>query len=162
MKRVAFHSSTFLIDPPQQIPSRTPRKGNVEVLPNGTVNIRPLTDEERLEIEKSQKGLGGGIVVGGTGALGYIKKDSDPPKPGENNLNAQDDDNNDDGSNQSSESLQLESEPSVDKHAKSFTIDTPMARHQAVNYSVPIKKWLLIQCMHVVVICEKFFPYQQY
>ena len=162
LKRVAFHSSTFLIDPPQQIPSRTPRKGNVEVLPNGTVNIRPLTDEERLEIEKSQKGLGGGIVVGGTGALGYIKKDSDPPKPGENNLNAQDDDNNDDGSNQSSESLQLESEPSVDKHAKSFTIDTPMARHQAVNYSVPIKKWLLIQCMHVVVICEKFFPYQQY
>ena len=87
MKRVAFHSSTFLIDPPQQIPSRTQEKV-MEVLPNGTVNIRPLTDEERLEIEKSQKGLGGGIVVGGTGALGYIKKDSDPPKPGENNLNA--------------------------------------------------------------------------
>lgn len=153
LKRVAFHSSTFLIDPPQQIPSRTPRKGNVEVLPNGTVNIRPLTDEERLEIEKSQKGLGGGIVVGGTGALGYIKKDSDPPKPGENNLNAQDDDNNDDGSNQSSESLQLESEPSVDKHAKSFTIDTPMARHQAVNYSVPIKKMALdtmyARCCHL-------------
>ena len=155
LKRVAFHSSTFLIDPPQQIPSRTPRKGNVEVLPNGTVNIRPLTDEERLEIEKSQKGLGGGIVVGGTGALGYIKKDADPPKQDEHDSNAQDEDNNndEDGSNQSSESMQLDSEPSVDKHAKSFTIDTPMARHQAVNYSVPIKKMALdtmyARCCHL-------------
>lgn len=77
LKWVAFHSLTFLIDPPQQIPSRTPRKGNVDILPGGVLRINPLTDAEKEAIEKSQRGLGGGLVVGGTGALGLIKKDAD-------------------------------------------------------------------------------------
>ncbi|KAL6449819.1 MHP1 MAP-homologous protein 1 [Candida maltosa Xu316] len=152
LKRVAFHSSTFLIDPPQQIPSRTPRKGNVEVLPNGTVNVRPLTEEERLEMEKSQRGLGGGIVVGGTGALGYLKKDADL-KPVNESTTTNDDDTDDIESSQSSEESQEANEPAVDAHAKSYTIDKPMVQHKPVTYSVPVQKMALdtmySRCCHL-------------
>ncbi|RCK62756.1 MAP-ous protein 1 [Candida viswanathii] len=159
LKRVAFHSSTFLIDPPQQIPSRTPRKGNVEVLPNGTVKIRPLTEEEKIEMEKSQRGLGGGIIVGGTGALGYVKKDAGPPKPIAED--AEDDpeeeeqgsgDSNSDGTSAAGDDPD-ENEPSVDAHAKGLTIDKPMAHHQPVSYSAPVKKMALdtmyARCCHL-------------
>lgn len=154
LKRVAFHSSTFLIDPPQQIPSRTPRKGNVEVLPNGTVKIRPLTEEEKIEIEKSQRGLGGGIIVGGTGALGYVKKDAGPPKAivEDEDEGAGSTDNNGNISSLTPEEPD-ENEPRVDAHAKALTIDKPMAHHQPVSYSAPIKKMALdtmyARCCHL-------------
>ncbi|KAM9925303.1 hypothetical protein OXX80_010951, partial [Metschnikowia pulcherrima] len=76
LKHVAFHSQTFLIDPPQQIPSRTPRRGNVEILPSGVVRVNPLTEADKVAIEKSLRGQGGGLVVGGSGALGLIEKDT--------------------------------------------------------------------------------------
>ena len=152
LKRVAFHSSTFLIDPPQQIPSRTPRKGNVEVSSNGTVKIRPLTEEEKIEIEKSQRGLGGGIIVGGTGAIGYSSKDAGPPKP-----IVEDDNEGGSASDNNCDSINLSSidpdEPTVDAHAKSLTIDKPMAHHQPVSYSAPVKKMALdtmyARCCHL-------------
>ncbi|KAI5969906.1 MHP1 [Candida margitis] len=149
LKRVAFHSSTFLIDPPQQIPSRTPRKGNVDVLPNGQVRINPLTEEDKEAIEKSQMGMGGGIVVGGTGALGYIPKDA--PKDAENNNDELDGDDEDKESQ--GLSSQDEDEPAIDQHAKNIAIDKFMVHHQPMNYTVPVKKMALdtmySRCCHL-------------
>lgn len=131
LKRVAFHSSTFLIDPPQQIPSRHPRKGNVEVLPNGVVRINPLTEEEKKLVEKSQKGLGGGLVVGGTGALGYIKK----PKKEEE------------------DPQESEEDPAIDKHAKLLAIDKPIIPARAPPSAPPVEKMALdlmyTRCCHL-------------
>lgn len=142
LRQVAFHLSTFLIDPPQQIPSRTPRKGNVEVLPNGVVRINPLTEEDKLAIEKSQMGQGGGIVVGGTGALGLIPKseqesDEIVTEPSEHLSDK-------DG----------EEDTAVDKHAKLLAIDKPMFVHKPVVSSpAPIKKMALdlmyTRCCHL-------------
>ncbi|CCG23462.1 Mhp1 protein [Candida orthopsilosis Co 90-125] len=149
LKRVAFHSSTFLIDPPQQIPSRTPRKGNVDVLPNGQVRINPLTEEDKEAIEKSQMGLGGGIVVGGTGALGYIPKDA--PKDVEKNNEESDGDEAEKESQGASS--QDEDEPAIDQHAKNIAIDKFMVHHQPMNYTVPVKKMALdtmySRCCHL-------------
>lgn len=148
MKRVAFHSLTFLIDPPQQIPSRTPRLGNVEILPSGVVRVNPLTEADKLAIEKSQKGLGGGLVVGGTGALGLIEKPEGPNGPvdiarekDEPNEVAKKDSNGDD-------------DTKIDEHAKSLSIDKPMLHHRPVpGYTVPIKKMALdlmyTRCCHL-------------
>ncbi|KAI5962888.1 MHP1 [Candida theae] len=149
LKRVAFHSSTFLIDPPQQIPSRTPRKGNVEILSNGQVKINPLTEEDKEAIEKSQMGLGGGIVVGGTGALGYIPKDA--PKDAEN---GKDDREGDEVDNSSQDGpSQEEDEPAIDQHAKNIAIDKFMVHHEPMNYTVPVKKMALdtmySRCCHL-------------
>lgn len=143
-KRVAFHSLTFLIDPPQQIPSRTPRKGNVEILSSGTVRVNPLTEADKIAIEKSQKGLGGGLVVGGTGALGLIKKSSS--------------DDLDDGSSSdeqvSGTDKYDEEDTAIDKHAKLLAIDKPMLHHVArPGYTVPVKKMALdlmyTRCCHL-------------
>ncbi|EGW34081.1 uncharacterized protein SPAPADRAFT_148469 [Spathaspora passalidarum NRRL Y-27907] len=148
LKRVAFHSSTFLIDPPQQIPSRTPRKGNVELLPNGSYKIHPLTEEDKLAIEKSQMGLGGGIVVGGTGALGYIKKDEKDEKESEEGEGEKKEDEEHSDEDNSDE------ETAIDTRAKSFNIDKPMIPHQPLlKYSVPVEKMALdtmySRCCHL-------------
>ncbi|CAI5755759.1 unnamed protein product [Candida verbasci] len=139
LKRVAFHSSTFLIDPPQQIPSRNPRKGNVEILPNGTVKINPLTEEDKLAIEKSQLGMGGGIVVGGTGALGFIKKDEQDHPHQAPDLESQSDPDED--------------EPAISQRARNVSIDKPMVHHRPVDYTVPVKKMALdtmySRCCHL-------------
>ncbi|CAK7896973.1 MAP-homologous protein 1 [[Candida] anglica] len=133
LRRVAFHSSTFLIDPPQQIPSRKPRKGNVEILPNGKLKIHPLSEEEKVALEKSQVGQGGGIVVGGSGSLGLVKKDASDEKI---NIQSIDDD-----------------DTKVDKHAKSLAIDKPMISHHAHNYTAPAQKMQLdlmyTRCCHL-------------
>lgn len=148
LKRVAFHSLTFLIDPPQQIPSRNPRRGNVEVLPNGALKINPLTEEDKLAIEKSQVGQGGGIVVGGSGSLDTGKisdgeetkdKANEYKEASGNNLGKDDD------------------ETKVDKHAKLLGIDKPMLshhnRHNFHNYDIPVKKMALdvmyTRCCHL-------------
>ncbi|KAA8915201.1 hypothetical protein TRICI_002558 [Trichomonascus ciferrii] len=39
-KRVMFSEDVFKNDPPQQIPSRNPKKGNIEVSPNGEISRR--------------------------------------------------------------------------------------------------------------------------
>lgn len=117
LRRVAFHLSTFLIDPPQQIPSRTPRCGNVEVQPSGDVVIRPLTAEERIAVEESQMGRGGGVVVGGTGSLQAVQNVSD---------HESDDENNSDDTEPPSEA----SEPAIDEHARALQIDKPMITHR--------------------------------
>ncbi|KAI5962625.1 MHP1 [Candida pseudojiufengensis] len=152
LKRVAFHSSTFLIDPPQQIPSRTPRKGNVEILSNGQVRINPLTEEDKKSIELSQMGKGGGIVVGGTGALGYIKKEDQNDEEQEEEIVQPP--NDDDDQNQINSSDDPD-EPAVNAHAKSIAIDKPMVHHQSAGnyYSTPVKKMALdtmySRCCHL-------------
>ncbi|ODV57995.1 RNI-like protein [Ascoidea rubescens DSM 1968] len=64
-KRVSFGGDIFLNDPPQQIPSRHPRTGEVEVLKTGEKIIHKLSAEEKNRLTHS----GGGIVVGGSGRL---------------------------------------------------------------------------------------------
>lgn len=140
LKRVAFHSSTFLIDPPQQIPSRSPRKGNVEVLPNGLLKIKPLTEEDKKAIEKSQLGQGGGLVVGGTGALHYVKSQ----------------DGGEEYSHEHKESETAQEgkdDPKIDSKAKNIAIDKPMIHSKPLNYTVPVEKMALdsmyTRCCHL-------------
>lgn len=143
LKRVAFHSSTFLIDPPQQIPSRNPRKGNVVCEPNGTLKINPLTEEDKIMMTKALIGQGGGIVVGGTGALGYIKKedqqDDDSILENLNNNAIKTDDD--------------EPDTAIDLHMKHVAIDKPLIHSQPNYYSAPIKKMALdlmyTRCCHL-------------
>lgn len=142
-KRVAFHSLTFLIDPPQQIPSRTPRQGNVEVLPSGAIRVNPLTEADKAAIEKAQKGLGGGLVVGGTGALGLIKSHTDDLDEGSSG------DEQTPGNDKCGEE-----DTAIDKHAKLLAIDKPMLHHVAKpGYTVPVKKMALdlmyTRCCHL-------------
>ena len=66
LKKVVFSKNTFFNDPPQQICSRNPRKGEVEIKPNGTVIIHRLTAEQKREISMQHSQ---GIVVGGSGQL---------------------------------------------------------------------------------------------
>lgn len=144
LRRVAFHSLTFLIDPPQQIPSRTPRQGNVEVLPSGVVRINPLTEADKAAIEKLQKGLGGGLVVGGTGALG-LSKDHGDEQDDEEELNSDQDSGKDSNGEKDTE---------IDKHAKLLAIDKPMMHSVArPGYTVPVKKMALdlmyTRCCHL-------------
>lgn len=149
LKRVAFHSTTFLIDPPQQIPSRTPRKGNVEVLSNGTLKVNPLSEEDKIAIEMSQKGQGGGLVVGGTGALGLIKK------PSTEEANKTEDKEADEPvkTPSSDNKKEEEEDEKVDKHAKSLAIDKPMVVSHVHRYNIPVKKMALdlmyTRCCHL-------------
>ncbi|KAH3661343.1 hypothetical protein OGAPHI_006750 [Ogataea philodendri] len=70
IRKVAFATTTFINDPPQQIPSRHPRKGNVEVGPDGELVIHKINPED-------QKNAAGGIVVGGSGHLRLIHQDGE-------------------------------------------------------------------------------------
>lgn len=155
LKRVAFHSLTFLIDPPQQIPSRTPRQGNVEILPGNVVRVNPLTEADKEAIDRSQRGLGGGLVVGGTGALGLLKKDKDD----QTEPIREDDDDDSQDSNDSKESSEqdieeTEQDSAISQHARLIAIDKPMLHHTArQGYTVPIKKMALdlmyTRCCHL-------------
>lgn len=152
LKRVAFHSRTFLIDPPQQIPSRSPRKGNVELSPTGGVKIHPLSEEDKLAIEKSQTGLGGGMVVGGSGSLGFLTAKE----------RAELEENESEGESEG-EMIQapIQEEPevseedtAVDSHAKMLGIDKPMVSHHYIrNYNMPVEKMALdvlyTRCCHL-------------
>ncbi|CCD23886.1 Mhp1p NDAI_0C02260 [Naumovozyma dairenensis CBS 421] len=69
LKHVSFATNTYFNDPPQQICSKNPRKGEVEVKPNGSVIIHRLTPAERRKILESTSS---GIVVGGSGQLKLI------------------------------------------------------------------------------------------
>lgn len=165
LKRVAFHSSTFLIDPPQQIPSRNPRKGNVEILANGTYLVHPLTPEDKIAMEKSQLGMGGGIIVGGSGALGYMKKEDKDPEDEENKELSSTTEETNKSSNGEEKETQSEAEPKkkdepeeedeeVNVHAKSLGIDKPLIpRTQILNYKAPVKKMALdtmyARCCHL-------------
>ncbi|GMG54890.1 unnamed protein product [Ambrosiozyma monospora] len=66
LKKVAFATTTFVNDPPQQIPSRNPRKGNVEIGLNGEIIIHSIDPKLKCE-------AGGGIVVGGSGHLKLVE-----------------------------------------------------------------------------------------
>lgn len=140
LKHVAFHSQTFLIDPPQQIPSRTPRKGNVEILPSGVVRINPLTEADKVAIEKSLRGQGGGLVVGGSGVLGLVDKNTQCEETEENIANE----------DKSSEEEDIE----VDEHSKSLGIEKTLINMlRKPTYSVPVKKMALdlmyTRCCHL-------------
>lgn len=147
LKRVAFHSLTFLIDPPQQIPSRKPRKGNVEILANGQLKINPLTEEEKIAVEKAQMGQGGGIIVGGTGSLGYIK-------PEDTEVETSKPKTTKDEGPEIGENGKVDEETRVDSHAKMISIDKPMFHHHSRSgYSIPVQKMALdmmyTRCCHL-------------
>lgn len=72
LKHVAFKTNTFFNDPPQQICSKNPRKGEVEVKSNGSVVIHRLTPQERREILQQYSS---GIVVGGSGQLRLLSNE---------------------------------------------------------------------------------------
>ncbi|GMM30866.1 Mhp1 protein [Martiniozyma asiatica (nom. inval.)] len=74
MKKVAFATTTFVHDPPQQIPSRNPRKGNVEIMLNGEIVIHKIDPADKLKSAT-------GIVVGGSGHLKLITHDVASPEP---------------------------------------------------------------------------------
>lgn len=136
LKHVAFHPLTFLIDPPQQIPSRNPRKGNVEVLPLGQVRVHPLTEADKLAIAKSLHSYGGGLVVGGTGAFSLTRKE---PKNGENQNQDQD---------------VAEEKPAIEAHAQSLGIDKLMVHSvNRTGYTAGVKKMSLnliySRCCHL-------------
>lgn len=75
MKKVAFAATTFVTDPPQQIPSRNPRKGNVEICANGELIIHKIDPQEKINSAT-------GIVVGGSGHLKLINQDPENPNTG--------------------------------------------------------------------------------
>lgn len=74
LKRVSFDVPVFYNDPPQQIPSRTPRKGEVEILKDGSIVIHKLSAAERRQIMTQGSG---GLVVGGSGHLKVLSHQSD-------------------------------------------------------------------------------------
>ncbi|AMD22739.1 HHL031Cp [Eremothecium sinecaudum] len=66
LRRVTFAKNTYFNNPPQQICSRNPRVGEVEIKEDGSVVIHRLTAEEkRLILQHSCTG----IVVGGSRCL---------------------------------------------------------------------------------------------
>lgn len=134
LKSVAFHSLTFLMDPPQQIPSRNPRKGNVEILPNGSYRIHPLSEEDKAAVEKALMGRGGGIVVGGSGALS-VKK---PHQEVDEKTDTTKDSAND---------------VDINQHAKKLGVDKPMLSHLQHRYQLPVEKMALdvmyTRCCHL-------------
>ncbi|CAI6741193.1 AAB_G0029630.mRNA.1.CDS.1 [Saccharomyces cerevisiae] len=74
LKHVSFATNTYFNDPPQQICSKNPRKGEVEVKLNGSVVIHRLTPQERKKIMESTSL---GVVVGGTGQLKLLNPEED-------------------------------------------------------------------------------------
>lgn len=74
LKHVSFATNTYFNDPPQQICSKNPRRGEVEVKPNGSVVIHRLTPQERKKIMESTSL---GVVVGGTGQLKLLNPEED-------------------------------------------------------------------------------------
>ncbi|GAV53174.1 hypothetical protein ZYGR_0AI04570 [Zygosaccharomyces rouxii] len=76
LKHVSFATNTYFNDPPQQICSKNPRKGEVEVKPNGSVIVHKLTPEERRKVLQNSSA---GVVVGGTGQLRLLTRKPDEP-----------------------------------------------------------------------------------
>lgn len=74
LKHVSFATNTYFNDPPQQICSKHPRQGEVEVKPNGSVVIHRLTPDERRRIAETTSS---GVVVGGTGQLRLLSENDD-------------------------------------------------------------------------------------
>ncbi|SMN20629.1 similar to Saccharomyces cerevisiae YJL042W MHP1 Microtubule-associated protein involved in assembly and stabilization of microtubules [Maudiozyma saulgeensis] len=98
LKHVSFSTNTYFNDPPQQICSKNPRKGEVEVKPNGSVVIHRLTPQERRKILQESTA---GIVVGGTGQLKLLVPQDD------NNNNNDNDNDNGDSTNQRQSNLDV-------------------------------------------------------
>lgn len=114
LKRVGFHCLTLTYDPPQQLPSRRPRKGNVEVLPNGERVIHPLSKEDRMAIENDRVGKSGGAIIGGLSTA----EDSED------------------------EYYNEEGDVQIDERAKHLGIERPMMSHKD-KYRAPEKKMQL-------------------
>ncbi|CAR27184.1 ZYRO0C10868p [Zygosaccharomyces rouxii] len=74
LKHVSFATNTYFNDPPQQICSKNPRKGEVEVKPNGSVVVHKLTPEERRKVLQNSSA---GVVVGGSGQLRLLTRTID-------------------------------------------------------------------------------------
>ncbi|QLQ81025.1 hypothetical protein HG537_0E03800 [Torulaspora globosa] len=74
LKHVSFATNTYFNDPPQQICSKHPRQGEVEVKPDGSVVIHRLTPEERRKVMENASS---GVVVGGTGQLRLLIEQDD-------------------------------------------------------------------------------------
>ena len=142
LKHVSFATNTYFNDPPQQICSKNPRKGEVEVKPNGSVVIHRLTPQEKQKIlEQSTFG----IVVGGSGQLRLLN-----PEPGDDGvvssvsvadsqLGAKHSSHSDDeikGDGTGSKSLSSspdDEEVGVDTTASHLKIDKPMVSRRSAS-----------------------------
>ncbi|AET41525.1 Mhp1p Ecym_8241 [Eremothecium cymbalariae DBVPG len=71
LRRVSFSMNTYFNNPPQQICSTNPRKGEVEVMDDNSVVIHRLTAAEKRELVQNSSC---GVVVGGTGHLKFLQK----------------------------------------------------------------------------------------
>lgn len=126
MKKVAFATTVFVNDPPQQIPSRHPRKGNVEIRDNGELVIHKLTREER---EKATSGL----VVGGSGHLKLMNEvTTDEAKKQSKTIGQADKDLAAKKAVESAgtEKNDKEQDAAAVKSGKQIKIDTPMVRRR--------------------------------
>lgn len=74
LKHVSFANNTYFNDPPQQICSKNPRQGEVEVKSNGSVVVHRLSPEERRKVMENSSA---GIVVGGSGQLKLLTQRGD-------------------------------------------------------------------------------------
>ncbi|GMM38321.1 Mhp1 protein [Saccharomycopsis crataegensis] len=141
LKRVTFSERVFFNDPPQQIASRNPRKGEVEILKNGSILVHKLTPEERQKIMREG---GGGVVVGGFGHLRIISPEEKaeeeqferrsgsppPPPPPVEHENDQEGAAVEKKEQEEEKEAEEDDDPSLRK-AKSISIDKPMvSRHK--------------------------------
>ena len=123
LKHVAFAANTYFNDPPQQICSKNPRRGEVEVKPNGTVIIHRLTTQERRKILKESSC---GIVVGGSGQLKLLVPD--------NNNNIREPTNSD---NNDSDNAGNSSSEDSDPHVRSAKLAAAEAAAEARAKAAP-------------------------
>ncbi|KAM3160683.1 Mhp1p [Lachancea thermotolerans] len=148
LKKVSFATNTYFNDPPQQICSKNPRKGEVEVKSDGSVIIHRLTPEEKREILQKTSS---GIVVGGSGHLKLLsdpsvseeeakrneeKKPSVPKEDGSQVLNNEEDvgRGGQGGDSVAHENNQdTEEDVKVSKSASEVTIDKPMVSRRSMS-----------------------------
>lgn len=130
MKKVAFATTTFVSDPPQQIPSRNPRKGNVEICPNGELIIHKIDPQEKINSAT-------GIVVGGSGHLRLINQDST-----DNVENMQIDVPNAANMTKTSSTLSMSSTTSMDQtiNKEDRILAAKKAREQHTNDNIDVQK----------------------
>lgn len=136
LKRVAFDIPVFFNDPPQQIPSRNPRKGEVEVRKDGSIVIHKLSSAERRRLLTKTDS---GIVVGGTGHLKIIVKDSEETDCEQTIPETTEGDVRENQSKQEEEApapKNNEDDVSVSSDATKISIDKPMVRHTKSTVSL--------------------------
>ncbi|EDO18493.1 hypothetical protein Kpol_1032p90 [Vanderwaltozyma polyspora DSM 70294] len=126
LKHVAFATTTYFNDPPQQICSKNPRKGEVEVKTDGSIVIHRLTAEEKKKILET---TASGVVVGGTGNMKLLSKLDDEMFRRAYDRRNRTEDNEEDIKPPTGNSKNITIDgtgPYTHKSASNLTIDKPM------------------------------------